>query len=56
MCDHEALCLALEEGSDRDRSAVSMKRGEQFVGHVSQELSRKVWHFLRHGGLAMCDR
>ena len=24
MCDHEALCLALEEGSDRDRSAVSM--------------------------------
>ena len=47
MCDCEALCLALEEGSDRDHSAVSVKRGEQIVDHVSRELSRKVRHFLR---------
>ena len=42
-----AEVLALEEGSDRDHSAVSVKRGELIVGHVSRELSRKVWHFLR---------
>ena len=29
-----------EKGSDRDRFAVGMKKGEQIVGHVPRELSR----------------
>ena len=28
----EALCLALEEGGDRDCFAVSVKRGDQIIG------------------------
>ena len=36
----EVHCLALEEGNERDRFAVSVKRDE-IIGHVP---------FLRHGG------
>jgi len=32
-----------------------MKKGRQIIGQISHELSRKVWHFLRHGGQATCE-
>ena len=35
----EALCLTLE---DRDYFAVSVKRGEQIVGHIPRELSKRL--------------
>jgi len=25
------------------------------VGHVPREISRKFWHFLRHGGRSTCE-
>ena len=28
---------------------------EKIAGHVPRELSRKVYHFLRHGGRATCE-
>ena len=31
---------------------MSVNRGEKTAGHAPREFSRKVWHFLRHGGHA----
>jgi len=30
-------------------------KGEQIVDHIPRQLSRKAWHFLRHGGQATCE-
>ena len=45
----EVHCLALKERNEHDHFAVCVKRDE-VIGHVPRELSREVWHFLRHGG------
>ena len=28
---------------------------DEIRGHVPRELSREVWHFLRHGGRSTCE-
>ena len=50
----EVNCLALEKGNEYDRFAVCVKRDE-IIGHVPRQLSREVWHFLRHGGRSICE-
>ena len=37
----EVLPLSTNEANDHNRFAVSVNRGEQTVGHVPQELSRR---------------
>ena len=51
----EILPLSIEDRNDYDRYAVCVKKGEQIVRHVPREYSRKVWHFLRHGGTSTCE-
>ena len=52
----EVLQLSREEGNEHDRFAVCLlKPGAVTVGHVPRDLSRKIWHFLRHGGKATCE-
>ena len=49
----EVLQLSREERNEHDRFAVCLlKPGAVTVGHVPRDLSRKIWHFLRHGGKA----
>ena len=50
----EVHCPALEEGNEHDRFAICVKRDE-IIGHIPRELSREVWHFLRHGGRSACE-
>ena len=51
----EVLPLSTEDGNDHDRFAVCVKRREEIVGHIPREISRKIWHFLRHGGRSTCE-
>ena len=51
----EVLQLSREEGNAHDRFAVCLVKGEVVVDHVPRELSRKIWHFLRHCGRATCE-
>ena len=45
----EVLELLREEESEHDRFAVYLLKPRAVtVGHVPQELSHKIWHFLRH--------
>ena len=47
----EVLELLREEENEHDRFAVCLlKPGAVTVGHIPRELSRKIWHFLRHNG------
>ena len=41
----EILTLEREEGSNRDKFAVSLLKHATVFGHVPREF----WHFLRHG-------
>ena len=51
----EILTLEREEGSNRDKFAVSLLKYATVFGHVPRDFSREFWHFLRHGEAITCE-
>ena len=51
----EILTLEQEEGSNRDKFAVSLLKHATVFGHVPREFLREFWHFLRHGEAITCE-
>ena len=53
----EGETLAINKSLENryDRYAVDVVNNGETVGHVPKELSKKVWHYLNHGGQAVCE-
>lgn len=46
----ERLLISPEEGNEHDRTAVSILKEGQIVGHVPREMARIVFYFLQREG------
>lgn len=46
----ENLVARQEDGNQIDKFAVAIYRENEIVGHVPREISKIVWHFIKHGG------
>ena len=50
----ETLTVLPEENNIHDRHAVTVMKDNEIVGHVPRELSRLLYHFLKHSGEVSC--
>ena len=50
----EELSTVWETSNTHDRFAVAIRKGTLTIGHVSAEISKVCWFFLRRGGTIKC--
>ena len=51
LCWEKSSQQKREHGNSEDPFAVRLKRGGETVGHVSREISKICWLFIRRGSL-----
>ena len=50
----EELSTVRETANTHDRFAVTIRKGTLTIGHVTAEISKVCWFFLRRGGTIKC--
>ena len=51
----EILHVEQEAHNTADSFVVATVKDETVVGHVLREVSRFVWHFIKHNGTGTCE-